>query len=300
MAVHEAYDGPGAGKISAAIVIPPEGSYGVAQTLAKSGVIEYPLVFRVAAWLTRKDGPLRAGEYLFPAHANLRQILNILRRGAEVQHQVTIPEGLTGQQIAAIIDALPVATGHVAPPAEGSVLPQTYDYVWGTKRATILARAQAQMQTLLAKDWAGRAEGLPLANSQQAVVLASVVQQETPLNGDMPLIAAVYENRLKAGMKLQADPTVIFAASGGRQSGGMSITKADLQLNSPYNTYVIQGLPPGPICSPGAMALEAVMHPAKSNALYFVAANDGTHRSVFSRSFKSQLHNIQQFWDQQK
>ena len=295
LAVRQSYDGPGAGEADSTVVIPPGSVSQVGQRLAEARVIEYPLIFRAAAWATRGDGPLRAGEYLFPAHASLRQVLNILRHGAEVQHQVTIPEGLTGQQIANIINALPVATGHVAPPAEGSVLPQTYDYVWGTKRASILARMRVAMKALLAKQWAGRAANLPLSNPRQAVILASIVQQETPLETDMPKIAAVYENRLKAGMKLQADPTVIYAASGGRQSGGMSITKADLQLASPYNTYVHNGLPPGPICSPGAMALKAVLHPADSNALYFVATNDGTHRSIFTHVFKTQLDNIQRF-----
>lgn len=300
MAVRQSYDGPGAGRADAAIVIPPGGSADVAITLARSGVIEYPLVFRAAAWATRSDGPLRTGEYLFPAHASLRQILDILRHGAEVQHQATIPEGLTGQQIADIINALPVATGQVAPPAQGSVLPQTYDYVWGTARREILARAQDAMQKLLARKWAARDPAVPLETPQQAVILASIVQQETPLRADMPFIAAVYENRLKAGMKLQADPTVIFAASGGKQSGGTGISKADLQLASPYNTYVNTGLPPGPICAPGTAALDAVLHPAKSDALYFVAANDGTHRSVFSHFFKGQLDNIQRFWDRHK
>ncbi len=300
LAVHESYDGPGAGLADATLVIPPGGSAQVAQALAKAGVIEYPLIFRAAAWFTRDDGPLRTGEYLFPAHASLRRILDILRHGAEVQHQVTIPEGLTGQQIAAIINALPVTTGQVAPPAEGSVLPQTYDYVWGTARGTVLARAQDAMQALLARKWAARDPAVPLEDPQQAVILASIVQQETPLQADMPFIAAVYENRLKAGMRLQADPTVIYAASGGKQSGGTGITKADLALASPYNTYVNAGLPPGPICSPGAAALEAVLHPAKSDALYFVAANDGTHRSVFSHFFKDQLDNIQHFWDRHK
>ncbi len=300
MAVHQSYDGPGAGLADATLVIPPGGDAEVAQTLTKAGVIEYPLIFRAAAWFTRSDGPLRAGEYLFPAHASLRRILDILRHGAEVQHQVTIPEGLTGQQIADIINALPVATGQVAPPPDGSVLPQTYDYVWGTARSVVLARAQDAMQALLAKKWAARDPSVPLDDPQQAVILASIVQQETPLNGDMPSIAAVYENRLKAGMKLQADPTVIFAATAGKQSGGTGITRADLQLNSPYNTYENEGLPPGPICSPGVAALDAVLHPAKSDALYFVAANDGTHRSVFSRLFKDQLSNIQRFWNQHK
>lgn len=281
-------------------MIPPGSVSQVGQRLAEARVIEYPLIFRAAAWATRGDGPLRAGEYLFPAHASLRQVLNILRHGAEVQHQVTIPEGLTGQQIANIINALPVATGHVAPPAEGSVLPQTYDYVWGTKRASILARMRVAMEALLAKQWAGRAANLPLSNPRQAVILASIVQQETPLETDMPKIAAVYENRLKAGMKLQADPTVIYAATDGKQSGGTGITKADLALDSPYNTYVVQGLPPGPICNPGEAALQAVLHPAQSNALYFIAAKDGTGRSVFSTGLKQQLDNIQHLWKQNR
>ncbi len=187
MAVHQSYDGPGAGLAAATVVIPPGGSAEVAQTLAKAGVIEYPLVFRAASWFTRHDGTLQAGEYLFPAHASLRRILDILRHGAEVQHQATLPEGLTGQQIADIINALPVATGRVAPPPEGSVLPQTYDYVWGTARSAILARAQAALQAQLAKQWAGRAPGLPLASPQEAVILASIVQQETPLRLTCPL-----------------------------------------------------------------------------------------------------------------
>lgn len=300
MAVRESYDGPGAGLADTAVVIPPGGGGQVAQSLTKAGVIEYPAVFRAAAWLTRDEGPLRTGEYLFPAHASLRQVLGILRRGAEVQHQVTIPEGLTGGQVADIINALPVATGAVTPPANGSVLPQTYDYVWGTARSAILARMQNAMQTVLAKKWAARNPDVPLNDPRQAVILASIVQQETPLNGDMPFIAAVYENRLKKGMRLQADPTVIFAVTGGKQSGGTSITRADLQLDSPYNTYVHEGLPPGPICSPGEAALDAVLHPAKSDALYFVATDDGTHRSVFSHFFKNQLDNIHRFWDQHR
>ncbi|WP_026439064.1 endolytic transglycosylase MltG [Acidocella facilis] len=298
MAVHESYDGPGAGRSDLILVVPPGGTQQVASTLAKAGVIDYKLIFRAAAWFTRGQGPLRTGEYLFPQHASLHQILDILRHGAEVQHQATIPEGLTGSQIADILNALPVATGHVAPPAEGAVLPQTYDYVYDTPRNTILARAEAAMQGKLASLWAGRDPAVPLDSPAQAVILASIVQQETPLESDMPMIAAVYENRLKAGMKLQADPTVIYAATDGKQSGGTGITKADLALDSPYNTYVVQGLPPGPICNPGEAALQAVLHPAQSDALYFIAAKDGTGRSVFSTGLKQQLDNIQHLWNQ--
>lgn len=295
MAVHETYQGPGAGKTSKIVVIPPGGTAEVAETLARAGVIEHPLAFRAAAWLTRQAGPLRAGEYLFPAHASLAQILGILRHGAEVQHQATIPEGLTGVQIAAILNALPAATGQVAPPPEGSVWPQTYNYVWNTDRAALLARMQAAERAALKTAWAGRDPAVPLASPRDAVILASIVQQETPLPAEMPAIAAVYENRLKAGMRLQADPTVIYAVTQGRQSGGVTLSKADLALASPYNTYQAKGLPPGPICAPGAAALTAVLHPARSDALYFVAKGDGTHESAFSRFFKDQLGNIERF-----
>lgn len=297
MKAHEIYDAPSALGSATTIVIAPGATEQVAQTLDKSSVIASPLAFRAAAWWTRHNGPLRAGEYLFPAHASLRQVLDILRLGAEVQHHATIPEGLTSPQVAAIINQLPEATGHVEPPPEGSVLPQTYDYVYGTPRTTILLRMQNAMRTTLDKLWSGRNQAIPLQTPKQAIILASIVQQETPLTSEMPEIAAVYENRLRTGMKLQADPTVIFAATNGEQSAGQSISRADLQNTSPYNTYMHEGLPPGPICSPGVAALEAVLHPADSNALYFVAMEDGSHRSVFSHSLQQHIENIKRFLD---
>lgn len=297
MAVHQTYRGPGFGQVSQAVIIPPGDTEEVALTLARAGVIEYSLAFRAVAWWTRHDGPLKAGEYLFPAHASLHQILDILRFGAEVQHRATIPEGLTSLQIASIINHLPKAKGQIAPPLEGSLLPQTYDYVYNTPRATILARMQASMRVELAQLWPNRDQTIPLQTPDQAVILASIVQQETPLASEMPMIAAVYENRLRLGMKLQADPTVIFAASHGAQSAGLDLTRADLQTDSAYNTYLYKGLPPGAICSPGAEALKAVLHPADSDALYFVSMDDGTHRSVFSRSLKQHQENIKRFLD---
>lgn len=297
MAIHQIYRGPGAGDVSRIVIIPPGDTHQVGQTLAQAGVIEHTLAFRAAAWWTQHNGPLRAGEYLFPAHASLRQILGILRFGAEVQHHATIPEGLTSLQIANIINHLPETKGQIAPPAEGSLFPQTYDYVYNTPRAAILARMQAAMRVELATLWPGRDLAVPLQTPDQAIILASIVQQETPLASEMPMIAAVYENRLRMGMKLQADPTVIFAASRGAQSVGLNLTKADLQTDSPYNTYLYKGLPPGAICSPGAAALTAVLHPADSDALYFVAMDDGTHRSVFSHSLKQHQENIKRFLD---
>lgn len=293
----QSYDGPGAGRQDKIVVIPPGGVRQVAQTLDHAGIIQYPLIFRAAAWWTRHDGPLRTGEYLFPAHASLQRILEILRVGAQVQHQATIPEGLTSAQIATILNKLPEATGEVAPPLEGSVWPQTYDYVWGTKRSAILARMQAALRQNMQKLWAQRDPAIPVQTPDQAVILASIVQQETPLVAQMPMVAAVYENRLRLGMRLQADPTVIFAVSQGQASAGVALSAADLQVESPYNTYLYAGLPPGAICAPGLAALQAVLHPAQSHALYFVAMEDGTHRSVFSDTLAQHEANIRRYLD---
>ena len=290
----QSYDGPALGTQDKIVVIPPGGVAAVAQALEHDGVIAHPLVFRAAAWWTRHDGPLKAGEYLFPAHASLRHILEILRAGLEVQHQATIPEGLTSAQIAALINHLPESVGDVTPPAEGSVLPQTYDYVWGTKRSMILARMQAAMRHTVVSLWAQRGESAA-QTTQQAVILASIVQQETPLASDMPMVAAVYENRLRLGMKLQADPTVIYAVTQGQQSAGLKLTVADLQTDSPYNTYLYGGLPPGAICAPGLAALQAVLHPAHTQALYFISVQDGTHRSVFANTLAQQDENIRRY-----
>jgi UPF0755 protein len=298
MAVHESFYAPGPLPATAAVVIPPGGSAEVAAALQKDGAIAHPLVFRAAAWLTRKDGPLHAGEYLVPARSSLADILHILRHGLPVQHQVTFPEGLTSAQIAKILNAAPAASGTAAPPPEGTVLPQTYDFVRGEPRQTILARAAKAMQQGLTTAWAERDAAVPLASAQQALVLASIVQEESPEPAELPEIASVYENRLAKGMKLQADPTVIFAASAGEMSGGVPITRADLANPSPYNTYVHAGLPPGPICAPGLAAIAAVLHPAASKALYFVATGHGGH--VFSENFQSQLKNIAAYQAAQK
>jgi UPF0755 protein len=293
MAVDESYFAPGPLAVSRAVVIPPGSTADAAEILARDGAIAYPLVFRAAAWWTRKQGPIRAGEYFVPARSSLAQILRILRFGAPVQHQVTFPEGLTGIQIARILNSADAASGHVAAPPEGNILPQTYNYILGTPRRSILARASAAMQSALAAAWANRDRTISLTSPDQAVVLASIVQEETPLPDELPKIAAVYENRLAQGMKLQADPTVIFAASNGATAAGQPITRDDLGNPSPYNTYAHAGLPPGPICAPGLAALTAVLHPAHSKDLYFVATGAGGH--VFAETFAQQLANIAAF-----
>ncbi len=290
MAVHETYGAPGDLAQAQSVVVPEGSTAEVARALQIDGIIESPFVFRAAAWFTRGQGPIRAGEFLIPARASLGQVLGILRFGAAVEHQATIPEGLTGAQIAKLINALPGAVGQVAVPTEGAVLPQTYAYLQGTKRAKILARAEAAMADAVRKAWDGRDRTISLTSPDQAVVLASIVQEETPVAAELPHVAAVYENRLAAGMDLQADPTVIYAASGGAVASGRGITKADLANPSAYNTYVYGGLPPGAICSPGIAAIEAVLHPAASDDLYFVATGSGGH--VFSKDYKTHLAHV--------
>lgn len=293
MAAQQSFNGPGPLHASADLVIPPGGIAATGAVLARDGAIRHPLIFRIAVFLTRAEGPLHAGEFLIPARSSLAEILHILRHGAPVQHQLTIPEGLTGVEIAKILNTAAAASGSVIAPPEGSVLPQTYDFTLGTPRAAILARAQKAMRRSLNAAWAQRAPGLPLQSPQQALILASIVQAETPLAAELPKIAAVYENRLALGMRLQADPTVIYAVSGGQTAGGLPISRADLASPSPYNTYAHSGLPPGPICAPGLAAIQAVLHPAAMQALYFVATGDGGH--VFADNFKAQLRNIQAY-----
>jgi UPF0755 protein len=290
MAVHEAYRAPGPLQATRAVVIPPAGTLAAAQTLKADGAIGNPLIFRVAAWLTRKQGPIHAGEFAIPARASLWQILFILRFAPPVEHQVTFPEGLTAIQIAKILNAAKAATGAVVPPPEGSILPQTYDYLLNTPRPAILARAGQALQTALNLAWSRRDSSIPLTSPAQAVILASIVQEETPIPAELPKIAAVYENRMVLNMRLQADPTVIYAASHGAVAAGLPITRADLGNPSPYNTYANAGLPPGPICAPGIAAINAVLHPVHSSNLYFVATGTGGH--VFAESFTQQLANI--------
>jgi UPF0755 protein len=289
-AVDETFDGPSDMAHAVDVVIPAGDTARVAAGLRRDGVIVDPLLFRVAVWVTRGDGPIHAGEFLIPARASLRALLGILRHGAPVQHEATIPEGLTAIQIAKLINALPAATGVVAPPAEGAVLPQTYDYVFGARREAILRRAEAAGAAALDAAWRGRDRSIVLVSPAQALTLASIVQEETPVAAELPKVAAVYENRLARGMDLQADPTVIYAASGGAEAGGQPITRAELARDSAYNTYVHGGLPPGPICAPGVAALDAVLHPAVSDALFFVATGTGGH--VFSDNFKQHLANV--------
>lgn len=176
------------------------------QELVADGVVEHPIVFRTAVWLTHADGPLHAAELAFPAHASIHQVLAILRTGRPVEHHLTIAEGLTARQIIGVLSRAEGLTGEVHAIEEGSLLPQTYAYEYGTERTAVLTRGQAAMDRELAAAWADRAPGLPLSSPREALILASIVERETARPDERPHVAEVYLNRLRRGMKLQADP----------------------------------------------------------------------------------------------
>jgi UPF0755 protein len=274
-----------------AVVVPHADTAQVADLLQHRQVVDNALIFRVAALITSRDGALHAGEFSFPAHASLAEVFAILRHGRQVEHHLTIPEGLTATAIAALVNEAPVMRGRVSPPAEGAVLPNTYDYLYDAERPALLSRAEAALDSALATAWAGRAPNLPLASPREAVTLASIVERETAKPDERALVAAVYLNRLKLGMPLQADPTVIYGLSKGAGVLPRPLTHADLATPDPYNTYAQTGLPPGPIAAPGIASIEAVLHPAQSDALYFVA--DGTGGHAFSHDYAGQVRNIE-------
>jgi UPF0755 protein len=272
------------------VVIPRGAPADVGDALQREGVIDTPMLFVAAAEITRSEGTLHAGELAFPAHASLRDVLTILRTARPVQHRLTIPEGLTAAQIAQIVDRAEAAAGETPVPAEGQILPETYAYERGASRTGLIARAEAAMTKTLAQTWAERAPGSPLTDPRQMLTLASIVERETARPEERPHVAGVFLNRLRLGMKLQSDPTVIYGVSGGAGVLDHPLTRRELDTDNPYNTYRIAGLPPGPIASPGRAALEAVAHPTVTDDLYFVA--DGTGGHVFSRTVEEHNRNV--------
>ncbi|CAA9255068.1 MAG: FIG004453: protein YceG like [uncultured Craurococcus sp.] len=252
-------------------------------------MIDEPRLFALATLVTRGEGPLRAAEFAFPPGASMAQVLGILRQGRPVQRRVTIPEGLTARQIAAILGRTEGLTGELPVFAEGVVLPETYAYAWGDSRAALFRRAEAAMLQALSEAWAARAANLPLATPREALILASIVERETSVPEERPRIAAVFLNRLRANMPLQSDPTVAYAAADGALLD-RPLSRADLDRDHPFNTYKVRGLPPAPIAAPGVAALRAVTRPATTEELYFVA--DGTGGHAFARTLEEHNRNV--------
>jgi len=285
--------GPGpasrSGPSTTVMVQPGVGVRGVASELASAGVISMRVPFILSAVVTGAAQHLKAGEYAFPDHASLLRILWILRRGQVVRHAVTIPEGLTSAAAIDILRRDEDLTGDVAIPVEGAILPDTYDVTHGEARAAVVARMHAARVSLLDRLWRDRSPGLPYQSADEAMVLASVVEKETSKPEERPHIAGLFLNRLRLGMRLESDPTVIYGVSGGVPLGH-GLRASELARRTPYNTYQIAGLPPTPIANPGRAALEAVFKPQQTDDLYFVA--DGTGGHAFAATLAAHQKNV--------
>jgi UPF0755 protein len=261
----------------------------IGAALESAGTVRSAPLFMAAAQLTGAARSLKAGEYAIPSRASLAQVLDKIRRGDVVHHRVTIPEGLTSEQVVEILDANPVLTGQVPTPPEGSLLPETYDVVRGEDRAAVLQRMMDARDKLIGQLWARRKAGLPFETPGQAVTLASIVEKETAVGAERPEVASVYVNRLRQGMRLEADPTLIYGLNGGKPLG-RGLRKSELAAPGPYNTYLNTGLPPTPIGNPGRASLAAVLDPPDTDYLFFVADGSGGH--AFSASYEEHLKNV--------
>jgi UPF0755 protein len=262
--------------------------------LDREGVIDSPFMLNAALLLEGNRSKLKAGEYLFKQNASLRDVIDTLISGKQVLHAITIPEGLTSEQIVERLRESDIAVGDITDvPKEGSLLPETYKVARDAVRADIIKLMQDAQKRAVDQIWSRRASGLPLRSPYELVTLASIVEKETGKADERPRVASVFVNRLRNKMRLQSDPTIVYGLAGGKGSLGRAITRAELEKPTPYNTYLIDGLPPGPIANPGRAALEAVANPSRTQDLYFVA--DGTGGHVFAETLDQHSRNVQRW-----
>ena len=284
--------GPSARAGQATIVTLPSGAgvSAIAATLKSSGVIRSTDMFKAAATLTGADRKLRAGEYEVPTKASLRSVLVLLVEGKVVRHYVTLPEGWSSAQAVDILNNQPILIGVVdSAPDEGTLWPDTYEVSRGETRASVIARMSRAHDENLARLWAARSPNTVVRSPEEAVVLASIVEKETGLAAERPRVAAVFTNRLRAGMRLESDPTIVYGITRGRPLG-RGIRRSELDRVTVWNTYQIDGLPPTPIANPGREAIAAVLNPPRTDELFFVA--DGTGGHVFGRTYQDHLVNV--------
>ncbi|WP_291547372.1 endolytic transglycosylase MltG [Bosea sp. (in: a-proteobacteria)] len=274
------------------LIIPREsGLTEIAELLQREGLIEHPLSFRVAAVMGGDWHKLQAGEYLFKARVSPQEILGIISSGKVVEHSVTVPEGLTSEQIVERLRSNELLSGDIAQvPKEGSILPDTYRFPRGFTRQAIIDRMARDQRTVLARIWERRPADLPIKTPQELVVLASIVEKETGRADERPRVAGVFINRLNQKMKLQSDPTIVYGIVGGKGTLGRPIQRSEITAPTPYNTYVITGLPPGPIANPGRAAMEAVVNHSRTKELYFVADGSGGH--IFAETLDQHNRNV--------
>jgi UPF0755 protein len=276
------------------IVNIPRG-YGVkdiADLLVREGVIDQPYVFVVGALVLKSRGEeLKFGEYEFQKRASMRDVATTIGEGKVVQHQLTVAEGLTSDQIVARLLENDVLTGNIREiPREGSLLPESYKFTRGTTREQVIQRMQQAQRRVLQEVWERRMPDLQVKTPEQLVILASIIEKETGKPDERTRVASVFHNRLKTNMRLQSDPTIIYGLVGGKGTLGRPIMRSEIEQPTPYNTYVINGLPPGPIANPGRASLEAAANPARTKELYFVA--DGTGGHAFADNYEQHQKNV--------
>ncbi|MEW6643136.1 MAG: endolytic transglycosylase MltG [Pseudomonadota bacterium] len=286
-------EAPGPLKDDKIVNIPSRAGMGdIADILQREGVIDnnrWAFFGGVIAMKARSE--LKSGEYAFQKSASLRDVINTIVDGKVVQHSFTIPEGLTSEQIVARLLENDILSGQIRElPREGTLLPETYKFPRGTTRDQVIQRMQQAQRRVLAEVWERRNPDLPIKTPEQLVTLASIVEKETGRADERSRVAAVFANRLRQKIKLQSDPTIIYGLVGGKGTLGRPIKRSEITQPSPYNTYVIDGLPPGPIANPGRASLEATANPARTRDLFFVA--DGTGGHAFSDSYDQHQKNV--------
>jgi UPF0755 protein len=264
----------------------------IADLLKREGVIdEHRLIFMGGVIALKARADLKAGEYVFPKRASVRDVVETIVEGKVVQHQFTIPEGLTSEQIVARLLESDMLSGNIKDvPREGSLLPDGYHFNRGFTREQMLQRMRQAQDRLVREVWERRNPDLPLKTPEQLVILASIIEKETGKPEERTRVAAVFANRLKQKMRLQSDPTIVYGLVHGKGPLGRPLSKADIAQPTPYNTYVIDGLPPGPIANPGRASIEAAANPARTKELFFVA--DGTGGHAFAETYDQHLKNV--------
>ena len=292
----ERFDAPGPLAEDKIVNIPRGGIRDVGDQLKREGVIDQPWLFVVSVFALKVRGDLKFGEYEFAKHASLHDVITTITEGKVVQHPISIPEGLTSQQIIQRLADNEILTGSVTEiPREGSLLPETYKFPRGTLREQVVKRMQEEQHKLVQYVWEHRTPDLPIKTPDDLVTLASLIEKETSKPEERTRVAAVFVNRLNKRMKLQSDPTIIYGLVGGRGRLDHSILESEKRQPTPYNTYVIDGLPPGPIANPGRASLEAAANPARTKELYFVADGNGGH--VFSENYGEHQKNVDHLRD---
>jgi UPF0755 protein len=276
------------------------GKRDIADTLQREGVIDVnPWAFIGSVFALKASSELKPGEYAFQKNASLRDVIGTIVEGKVVQHAVTIPEGLTSEQIVTRLSENEIFTGTVREmPREGTLLPETYKFPRGTPREQVIQRMQQSQKRVLAEIWERRNTDIPVKTPEQLVALASIVEKETGKPDERSRVAAVFVNRLRQKMKLQSDPTIIYGLVGGKGTLGRPIKRSEIMQPSPYNTYVVDGLPPGPIANPGRASLEATANPARTRDLFFVA--DGTGGHSFTETYDQHQKNVAKLRTQEK